>query len=93
MKQSVFALLALLMSGHINATSLDSTHVVGGPQEVLSANEKIQLMEKMDNERYCLYGDTLYGKGAVIVMAGIPKECKDASFYDASDELEWVKTE
>lgn len=89
MKQTVFAILVLLMSGHINATSLDSTHVAGSPQ---STSEKIQLMEKMDHERYCLYGDTLYGKGAVIVMAGIPKECKDPNLYDSSDELEWVKT-
>ncbi|QFT13323.1 hypothetical protein FIV04_25570 (plasmid) [Vibrio sp. THAF190c] len=56
-----------------------------------SISAKVQMMERTDNTKYCIYKDTVYGKGSIVDMAGTAMQCSVEHEYLDSKVLVWKK--
>ncbi|MBL4262848.1 DUF1496 domain-containing protein [Vibrio fluvialis] len=87
MKKSFIALFALAFSAAaFSASENKSIDYQKNPQT--QSGEQVIANPQIDNRKYCINANVIYGKGAVIEMGGAIFQCK-APLYEK--ELEWIE--
>jgi len=91
MKKTIIALFALTFSAAAISASDNKKANIDYPSHPTKQNSvQVIANPQIDNSKYCLNANVIYGKGAVIEMGGVLFQCKAMPYQK---ELEWIEKE